>query len=117
MTNQITFLLFGDQSLDTHHFFADFLRSGEPGVLAREFLRQVGDALRDEVDSLPRIERASIPVFRTLQQLNEKYHAQATRVPSVDSALLCIAQLVHYIEFVRPLSRTCRMLFTNQYFL
>ncbi|KAJ1326724.1 naphtho-gamma-pyrone polyketide synthase [Microdochium nivale] len=98
MANQMTLLLFGDQSLDTHKFIADFLRSGEPGVLAREFLRQAGDALRDEVDSLPRIERASIPVFRTLQQLNEKYHAQATRIPGVDSALLCIAQLIHYID-------------------
>ncbi|KXJ91143.1 melanin synthase [Microdochium bolleyi] len=98
MTDHLSFLLFGDQSLDTHGFLADFLKSGRPGVLAREFLRQVEGALRDEVDSLPRSERASIPVFRTLPQLNEKYHAQATKTPAVDSALLCVSQLVHYID-------------------
>lgn len=96
----MTFLLFGDQSLDTHGFLADFIRVGEPGVLAREFLRQVGDALKDEVNSLSWVERASIPIFRTLRQLNEKYYAQSTKVPGIDSALLCVAQLVHYIEYV-----------------
>ncbi|KAH7026262.1 polyketide synthase [Microdochium trichocladiopsis] len=98
MADHMSFLLFGDQSLDTHGFLADFFRAGHPGVLAREFLRQVGDALRDEIDALPPIERASIPVFRTLQQLNEKYHAQSSKVPGVDSALLCVAQLAHYID-------------------
>jgi len=94
----MTFLLFGDQSLDTYGFLADFVRAGEPGILAREFLRQVGDALRDEVNSLSWNERASIPIFRTLQQLNEKYYTQSTKVPGIDSALLSVAQLVHYID-------------------
>lgn len=95
----MTFLLFGDQSLDTHGFLAEFIRVGEPGILAREFLRQVGDALRDEVNSLPSVERISIPTFRTLRQLNEKYYTQSTKAPGIDSALLCVAQLAHYIEY------------------
>lgn len=94
----MAFLLFGDQSLDTHGFLADFYRRGNPSVLSKEFLRLAGDALRDEIERLPRGERRRIPVFRTLQQLNERYHAQSVKFPGIDSALLCITQLAHYID-------------------
>lgn len=94
----MAFLLFGDQSLDTHGFLADFYRRGNPSVLSKEFLRLAGDALRDEIDRLPRGERKKIPIFRTLQQLNERYHAQPIKFPGIDSALLCITQLAHYID-------------------
>lgn len=100
MADQISFLLFGDQSLDTHGFLADFLRKGDPSVLAREFITQAGDALKDEIESLPRVERWKIPTFRTLPQLNEGYHGRAVKFPGIDSALLCIAQLAHYLEYV-----------------
>ncbi|KAI1089995.1 polyketide synthase [Rostrohypoxylon terebratum] len=98
MADQMAFLLFGDQSLDTHGFLADFYRRGSPSVLSKEFLRLAGDALRDEIDRLPREERRKIPIFRTLQQLNERYHTQQIKFPGIDSALLCIAQLAHYID-------------------
>ncbi|KAI1462723.1 polyketide synthase [Annulohypoxylon moriforme] len=98
MADQMAFLLFGDQSLDTHGFLADFYRRGNPSVLSKEFLRLASDALRDEIDRLPREERRKIPIFRTLQQLNERYHAQPIKFPGIDSALLCIAQLAHYID-------------------
>ncbi|XXH03428.1 hypothetical protein Hte_009830 [Hypoxylon texense] len=98
MADQMAFLLFGDQSLDTHGFLADFYRRGNPSVLSKEFLRLAGDALRDEIDRLPRGERQKIPIFRTLQQLNERYHAQQIKFPGIDSALLCITQLAHYID-------------------
>lgn len=99
MTTQMAFLLFGDQSLDTHGFLADFYRLGNPSVLSKEFLRRAGEALRVEVDNLPRTQRQVIPVFRTLQELNEKYHGQSIKYPAIDSALLCVAQLAHYIEY------------------
>jgi hypothetical protein len=98
MADQMAFLLFGDQSTDTHGFLADFCRLGNPGVLAKEFMRQAGNALRIEIDQLPRVERRKIPVFTTLQQLNRRYHDQIVKYPGVDSALLCITQLAHYIE-------------------
>ncbi|KAI1345073.1 polyketide synthase [Xylariaceae sp. FL0016] len=98
MADQMAFLLFGDQSLDTHGFLADFFRRGSPSILSREFLRQASDALRDEIDRLPRVQRQRIPIFRTLQQLNESYHRQSLKSPGIDSALLCIAQLAHYID-------------------
>ncbi|KAI1875243.1 hypothetical protein JX265_004301 [Neoarthrinium moseri] len=98
MADQMAFLLFGDQSLDTHGFLADFFRLGNPSVLSKAFLQHAGDALRGEIDQLPRLERKKIPIFRTLQQLNERYHSQAIKSPGIDSALLCIAQLAHYID-------------------
>lgn len=94
----MSFLLFGDQSLNTYPFLADFYRNGNPSILARTFLEQAGHALREEIDSLGKLERPKFPVFLTLQQLNEKYQAQERRHPGLDSALLCIAQIAHYIE-------------------
>jgi hypothetical protein len=103
MADQLSFLLFGDQSLDTHGFLADFLRRGNPSVLSREFLKLAGDALKDEIENLPKVERRKMPMFRTLPQLNEGYHTQKIKSPGIDSALLCIAQLAHYIEYVGPI--------------
>lgn len=100
MADQMAFLLFGDQSLDTHGFLADFYRQGNPSVLSKTFLEQAGQALRGEIEQLPRVERQKIPIFRSLQQLNERYHAQSIKYPGIDSALLCVAQLAHYIEYV-----------------
>lgn len=99
MADQMAYLLFGDQSLDTHGFLADFCRQGSPSILAKTFLHQAGAALREEIDRLPRLERQKIPIFRTLQQLNTRYHAQTIKYPGIDSALLCITQLAHYIEY------------------
>jgi hypothetical protein len=98
MAEQMAFHLFGDQSLGTYEFLAEFFRQWDPSILSQEFLKQVGDALRDEIDSWPRVERERIPTFRTLQQLNSKYHKQDIKFPGIDSALLCVAQLAHYIE-------------------
>ncbi|KAI1081368.1 polyketide synthase [Whalleya microplaca] len=98
MADQMAYLLFGDQSLDTHGFLADFCRRGNPSILSKEFLLRASDALKDEINQLPRVERQKIPIFRTLQQLNERYHAQSMKYPGIDSALLCIAQLAHYID-------------------
>lgn len=96
--SQLAFYLFGDQSLDAHTFLSDFCRNGNPSVLARVFMERASLALRDEIEGLSKLERAKMPVFRTLPQLNEKYHAQTIKHPGLDSALICIAQLAHYIE-------------------
>ncbi|KEZ40717.1 Conidial yellow pigment biosynthesis polyketide synthase [Scedosporium apiospermum] len=98
MADRMAFLLFGDQSLDTHGFLAEFCREGNPSILAKAFLERATHALREEVDGLTRLQQANIPSFRTLYQLNEKYHTQDQKHPGIDSALLCIAQLAHYID-------------------
>ncbi|KAM0279236.1 hypothetical protein ACHAQH_004693 [Verticillium albo-atrum] len=98
MAGAMSFLLFGDQSLNTHSFLAEFYRQGNPSILAKSFLEQAGQSLREEIDSLGKLDRAKLPIFRTLQQLNERYHAQSLKHSGVDSALLCVAQLAHYID-------------------
>lgn len=98
MANRLAFLLFGDQSLDTYAFLSGFCRQENQGILAQAFLNQATEALRKEVEGLNRVERAKLPVFKTIQQLNERYHAQDIKHPGLDGALLCITQLAHYIE-------------------
>ena len=98
MADKLAFLLFGDQSLDTHSFLAAFFRQEKQGLLAKAFLEQVSHALRKEVEQLGALERSRLPSFRTLQQLNKKYHVQKLKHPGVDGALLCVSQLAHYIE-------------------
>ncbi|KAG7144862.1 Conidial pigment polyketide synthase PfmaE like protein [Verticillium longisporum] len=50
MVGTMSFLLFGDQSLNTHAFLAEFYRLGAPSILAKTFLEQAGQALREEID-------------------------------------------------------------------
>jgi hypothetical protein len=100
MHDRLAFLLFGDQSLDTHGFLADFMRRGDQGILAKTFLEQSARALLKEIEGLPALDRARLPIFRSLSQLNERYHSQAIKHPGIDGALLCVSQLAHYIEYV-----------------
>jgi hypothetical protein len=99
MSDKMAFLLFGDQSVDTHAFLADFCGGGKtPSVLARSFLEQVGTALRREVDQLSSIERQRVPRFSDVKDLNDNYHNHEIKNAAVDSALLCTTHLAHYIE-------------------
>ncbi len=96
--NRQAFLLFGDQSLDCYSFLADIFRQDTQGELAKAFLRQVCHALKQAIDTLPTVERAMIPEFRSLQQLNERYRSARLRHSGIDAALLAISQLAHYLE-------------------
>ncbi|KAF3760531.1 hypothetical protein M406DRAFT_334164 [Cryphonectria parasitica EP155] len=99
MADQIAYLLFGDQSTDTHGFLANLFRQTDRGILANAFLEQAGHELRKEIETLPTIERSKLPSFLSLQNLNERYHAQSLKHPGVDAALICVSQLAHYIDY------------------
>lgn len=94
----MAFLLFGDQTLDIHGFLADFFKSGNPSILAQSFFDRAASALRAEVDQLSILERRRVPHFTTIKELSDRYHAKSIKNAAVDSALLCIVQLAHYIE-------------------
>jgi hypothetical protein len=98
MADQMSFLVFGDQSLNIHECLVDFLSRGDHGILSKSFLERTNSALQEEVDRLSNIDRRRIPTFNSIQQLNERYHVQAQKNAALDSALLCIAQLALYIE-------------------
>lgn len=100
MSDQMSFLLFGDQSSDTYTFLSDFCRRGSPSLLSQSFLQQASVALKAEVDGLSVLHRKRIPNFSSIEQLNRRYNESNTKYPAVDSALVCVAQLAHYIEYV-----------------
>jgi len=101
VSDKMAFLLFGDQSLDTPEFLADICHQSNLSVLSRSFLEQVGSALREQVDQLSSLEGQRVPKFSSIQELNKRYHMGEIKNSAVDSALLCITQLAHYIESVR----------------
>lgn len=89
-------LLFGDQTADQTLLLRKiFLRKGN-GLLP-SFLERVSVVLREEVRILPRLRRERIPKFLTVANLVERYVELDYRCPEVDSALLTISQLGHYI--------------------
>jgi hypothetical protein len=98
MADRMAFLLFGDQSIDAHDSLADFFRRENSGALANSFLEHTGTALRDEVDRLSNVDRLRIPTFATIQELNDQYHSHNRKSSALDSALVCINQLLLYIE-------------------
>jgi len=98
MSDKMAFLLFGDQSSDTHGFLADFCHRGNRSLLTQSFLDQAGAALKEEVDQLSALERQRVPKFSSIQELNDRYHIGENKNSAVDSALLCISQLAQYIE-------------------
>jgi len=101
LSDKMAFLLFGDQSLDTHEFLTNICHRSNLGVLSRSFLEEVGFALREQVDQLSSLERQRVPMFSSIQELNKRYHIGGYKNSAVDSALLCITQLADYIESVR----------------
>jgi hypothetical protein len=92
------YVLLGDQSLDTHGFLCAFTHQTELGELSRAFSRQASHALERVIERLPAAERGQLPVFRSLGQLNERYHESKIKHAGIDAALLAIAQLAHFLE-------------------
>lgn len=92
------FLLFGDQSLNCHSFLAQFFRQPDMGHLSRAFLLQAFQRVKQLVDKMTPSERAMLPEFRTLQQLNERYFHSPLKHSGMSAALLAICQIVHYLK-------------------
>jgi hypothetical protein len=49
------------------------------------------------VQKLPRTQRDQIPNFLTTWDLIEAYYAKGQKVPQLESCMVTIAQLAHYI--------------------
>ena len=93
-------LLFGDQALDTRSYIQSQLIVGRTNPILYHFLNRVGVALRYEVSQLPPVERNRIPIFSTIEELVDRTKSESTSHQGIQSALLCISQLAHYIEYV-----------------
>ncbi|TLD19516.1 Calcium/calmodulin-dependent protein kinase type I [Venturia nashicola] len=67
--------------------------------LLTNFLERVAVALREEVQALPKAQRDTIPNFLRLSHLLEAYTDKGIKIPQIESSLLTIAQLAHFIGY------------------
>ncbi|KAF2738000.1 polyketide synthase PksA [Polyplosphaeria fusca] len=91
-------LIFGDQTADQY----PLLRKAslrKTNALLTTFLERTSVVLREEVQKLPRTQREQIPDFLRVTDLVEAYYAKGLKVPQLESAMVTIAQLAHYIGY------------------
>lgn len=92
-------LIFGDQTADQYPLLKkSFLRKNN--ALLATFLDRASIVLRDEVERLPRTQRESIPDFLSISSLVEAYYEKGERNPQLESCLVTIAQLSHFLGYV-----------------
>lgn len=97
MPSRMDLLVFGDQAVNTYPFLKAILRRGRTNNLLNSFIAKAGMVLREEISQLSSVERESIPSFSTIRELADNYHEGRDVVTALDSALLTVAQLAHYI--------------------
>jgi iterative type I PKS product template protein len=90
-------LVFGDQTSGQLALLRKVC--SQKGVLLTTFLQQASVALRAEVKDLPARQRQSFPDFLTILDLVENYNTGGLRIPPLESALVSVAQLAHYIGY------------------
>ncbi|CAK1365906.1 Conidial yellow pigment biosynthesis polyketide synthase [Cercospora beticola] len=91
-------LLFGDQTAEQYPLLHKVTLHRD-NVLVSNFVQRCALALREETRALPRSQRNSMPDFLTLTSLVEAYYQKGEKVPMLESALVTIAQLGHYIGY------------------
>ena len=89
-------LIFGDQTADQTQLLRQIVHRKDSTLLT-SFLERAAAAVRDEVEKLPKIKRASIPDFLTISHLIEAYYEKGSKIPQLESCLVTIAQLAHFI--------------------
>lgn len=103
-------LIFGDQTADQY----PLLRKAsmwKNNALLSTFLERASVVLRDEVEKLPRAQREQIPDFLRASDLVEEYYGKGLKVPQLESCMVTIAQLAHYIGYA--LDTLYKIGFTN----
>jgi hypothetical protein len=89
-------LIFGDQTADQKQLLRQIVNRKDSTLLT-SFLERAAAAVRDEVEKLPKVKRASIPDFLTISHLIEAYYEKGSKLPQLESCLVTIAQLAHFI--------------------
>ena len=89
--------IFGDQTADCRSFLTKvFYHRGN--LLLDSFLAQAAQVIRQEV-VLRDHGFGSIPDFGTIQELSDRYYRQDIADPAVESTLVCVSQLAHFIGY------------------
>lgn len=92
-------LLFGDQTADQYPLLRKLTQRKDNAIVST-FLDRVSVALRDETRKLPRSRREVVPDFLNVSNLIEAYFEKGVKVPELESSLVTICQLAHYIGYV-----------------
>ncbi|MCJ1478063.1 hypothetical protein MMC13_006738 [Lambiella insularis] len=90
-------LLFGDQAVDVYPFLHRIFFQRAHTTLVTSFLNHVTTTLRSDIANLPRLQRQNIPPLNNLLEFIELYHKAQRRSAPIENALLCVAQLAHWI--------------------
>lgn len=102
MRDEKRILLFGGQATNLHEKLLRQLRAGRENLLLSHFLEKTSTALKHEITYLSPSDQAQIPGFVTIEELIDRSQSSANTHQGIANALLCILQLVEYIEYVWP---------------
>ena len=89
-------LLFGDNTADQYPLLSKTCLRNK-NALVVTFVEQSALVLREEIGKLPFTERKTFPDFLTMNDLIEPYYQKGLKLPQLESALVTIAQLGHYL--------------------
>jgi hypothetical protein len=92
-------LVFGDQTADQYPLLRKACTWKNNATLTT-FLDRISVVLREEVQKLPKTQRDQIPDFLTTWDLVEAYFTKGEKVAQLESCMVTIAQLSHYIGYV-----------------
>lgn len=91
--------VFGDQRVDCRTFLQDVLLCRE-SVLLTSFLDHVSVVLREEVSSMTHLRWGlDFPEFGHVRELVERYYKKGRSNPAIESAIVCLSQLAHFIRY------------------
>lgn len=90
-------LLFGDQTTDYLSTLQSLLRD-ERGPILSIFLGNINTLLQYEITALSNAERSKFPSFSDIDELASRYESDSNKNALVDSVLVCLTQLIHYIQ-------------------
>ena len=90
--------VFGDQTADCRSFLQKAVARKEE-VLLNVFLEKAAFAIRDEISKRAHIQ-SDIPNFGTIQELADRYYKSEIPDTPIESTLVCLSQLIHFIGYV-----------------
>ena len=98
MDAHLKLYLFGDQTFDIKPDQPQLLRAKDNPV-AQDFLVKAYDAIRAEIDTLPRQVRDDLPRFTCAEDLI-LWDRQGTTCVPLDMAVTCMYQLGTFIRYI-----------------
>jgi Starter unit:ACP transacylase in aflatoxin biosynthesis len=90
--------VFGDQTADCRLFLQKAVARKED-VLLNVFLEKAAFAIRDEISKRAYVQ-SDIPNFGNIQELADRYYERELPDTAIESTLVCLSQLIHFIGYV-----------------